>query len=588
MKYIRRTLLMSFLAMMVATLMSASVRAAGDAAANTTELPRVVVLNVHLDVPEFIQLYNPGNEPVLLDDASLVFVPAKGKEVVLVRLDGQRIAPAKTLTIGEHPDAAVAFAEQKDNLLQLSGRIELRDGQRHEVVSFGEKSEALLKITRAKRLLQRCVAANEMLSMTGTVADFLVTKYEGSAPLAQPWCAGAAPVAPPPEPSNPTPGSDPSPPQDTPNNGQSALPGDNPPTPVPPLNTCEHLRIYEIAMKAARGERRFIELKNVGAAPIMTGGCNVATKQAKTHYALPDVELPAGEFLLIDLAKAKLKLNPAGDTLYIVNGAGNEVQEVTYKEALSGASWGQYDDGWRWSFALTPERENIYQACQDGYEMTADGCRKAVPLRPDEELMPCPNGWYRSPETKRCRKLSEVKPPAMCPPGQERSAETGRCRKITAEKEVAACPAGQVRNPETGRCRKVAAAKAVAPCKEGYYRSEATGRCRSIASAAAKTLKPCPDGEFRNPATGRCKKIAAASDITKQCPEGFERNPETNRCRKIKATTPPKADFQPEPVQQVAGAVWGWWVAGGVGLLALGYAAWEWRWELWRWLRRSV
>ncbi|MDO4781097.1 MAG: lamin tail domain-containing protein [Candidatus Saccharibacteria bacterium] len=590
---------MSFLAMAVATFMSVGVRAAEDTAVSSVPSQRVVLLNIHLDAPEFVQLYNPSSAPAVLDGVSLVFMPAKGKEVELARLDGQEIAPMKTLMIGQHADAVVAFAKQnkqKDNIIQLNGQIELRDGQQREVVSFGEKSTASLKVTK-KRLLQRCAKAAGALSMTGTTADFMVMKYDNAAPLVQPLCTGVSPAPPssePAQPADPPSGSDPSPqpPQDPPNNNQPTPPGSDDsvtpqqPAPPPPPNTCEHLRINEIAVKAARGGRRFIELKNAGATTVMTGGCSIATKQAKSHYVLPDAELPAGALMVIDVTKAKLKLDSAGDSIYLLNGAGNEVQEVAYREAPAGASWGLHDDEWRWSYAVTPDKENVYQACRDGYEVTADGCRKIVPPQPVEELTPCPSGWYRSPETKRCRKIPEVKPPVACPVGQERSAETGRCRKIVAEKTTVPCPAGQVRNPETGRCRKLAATKVVTPCKEGYYRSEATGRCRSIASVAAKTLKPCPDGEFRNPATGRCKKIAAASDIAKECPEGFERNPATNRCRKIQSATPPKADFKPEPVQEVAGAVWGWWVAGGVGLLAAGYGVWQWRWEFGQLLRR--
>lgn len=601
MRYIRRTLLMSFLAMAVAAFMSVGVRAAEDITAGSVGLPRIVLLNIHLDAPEFVQLYNPSDVPAVLDGVSLVFVPAsgkaKGEEVELARLDGQEIAPMKTLTIGQHTDAVAAFTKQKDNMIQLNGQIELRDGQRREAVSFGEKSTASLKVTK-KRLLQRCAKADGVLSMTGAVTDFMVMKYDKAAPLEQPLCAGVSPAPPssgPAQPADPPPGSDlsPQPPQDPPNNNQPTPPGTDDtatpqqPTPPTPPNTCEHLRINEIVVKAARGGRRFIELKNVGTAMITTGGCSIAMKQGKSHYTLPDAELPASALMVIDVTKAKLKLDPAGDSIYLMNGAGNEVQEVVYMEAPAGASWGLHSGKWRWSYAVTPDKENVYQACRDGYEVMADGCRKIVPPKPIEEPVPCPSGWSRSPETKRCRKIPEVKPPDVCPAGQERSAETGRCRKIVTEKTTVPCPAGQVRNPETGRCRKVAAVKVAAPCKEGYYRSEATGRCRSIASVAAKTLKPCPDGEFRNPATGRCKKIAAVSDITKECPEGFERNPATNRCRKMQSTTPPKVDFAPEPVKQVAGAAWGWWVAGGVGVVALGYAAWEWRWELRRLLRRG-
>ncbi len=198
------------------------------------------------------------------------------------------------------------------------------------------------------------------------------------------------------------------------------------------------------------------------------------------------------------------------------------------REARRGSSWALFHDGWGWA-TPTPGKWANVRAIE-----TAQSPRSQSP--PREDLAPCQAGYYRHPETKRCRKIEVAKTPA--------------------------------------------------PCKEGYYRSEQTGRCRSIVALAAKTLKPCQDGYFRNPETGRCKKIAADSDVLKECAEGYERNPATNRCRKIKTTTPPTADFAPESVKQVAGATWGWWVFGGVSLSAVGYGAWQWRWELSQLIRR--
>lgn len=172
--------------------------------------------------------------------------------------------------------------------------------------------------------------------------------------------------------------------------------------------------------------------------------------------------------------------------------------------------------------------------------------------------------------------LSGLKP---CKEDQFRHPETNRCRKIASVDEITDCGEGRERNPATGRCRNVSAARALTPCKEGQYRSEETNRCRSIASAAS-TLKPCAEDQFRNPETNRCKKIASADEL-KDCGEGRERNPETNRCRNVLgATTGPDAPFAPEQVNQTAQGMFGWWVIGGASLLALGYAGWQWRFEV--------
>ena len=153
---------------------------------------------------------------------------------------------------------------------------------------------------------------------------------------------------------------------------------------------------------------------------------------------------------------------------------------------------------------------------------------------------------------------------------------------------LAACKDGYYRYEITNRCRKIPTIAAPAPCKDGQYRSEETGRCRSIALTAAASMKPCADDQFRNPATGRCKKIASTDDMPKPCKDGYERNPETNRCRKSLLSTMPTASFPVEPIQHSASDMGVWWALGGVGVAAVGYAAWEWRSEIVRILRRAL
>jgi hypothetical protein len=126
---------------------------------------------------------------------------------------------------------------------------------------------------------------------------------------------------------------------------------------------------------------------------------------------------------------------------------------------------------------------------------------------------------------------------------------------------------------------KVTTEKAPVPCKDGQYRSEETNRCRSVA-AEATALAPCDDEEERNPATNRCRKIASLANQLTPCKEGQERSPETNRCRNMASTAPPDAAFAVEPVKDVGQSFVGWWALGGVGILALGYAGWEWRQEV--------
>ena len=300
------------------------------------------------------------------------------------------------------------------------------------------------------------------------------------------------------------------------------------------LNKCEGLKLSEIASNV---DEQFIEIINSGEKTVITTGCKLTVGDSGVRENIGNIELNPGEFLTIKIKNTNLKLPKTKGKVYLLDEAGSQIDSAEYEKLAKSSSWSLIDDEWMQTFMITENSENIfkeYPDCQSGYERNV----------------------------------------------------LGRCVKIATPPAESPCPVGQYRHPETRRCRKNEAAKTITPCKDGYYRSEETGRCRSIASAATKTLKPCPEGQFRNSATGRCKKIASTDDIAKECPEGFERNPQTKRCRKIKSANMPTVGSAAAEVKQVAGATWGWWVFGGVSLLAVGYGAWQWRWEISQFVRK--
>ena len=306
------------------------------------------------------------------------------------------------------------------------------------------------------------------------------------------------------------------------------------PEPSKELNKCEGLKLSEIASNV---DEQFIEIINSGEKTVITTGCKLTVGDSGVRENIDDIELNPGEFLTIKIKNTNLKLPKTKGKVYLLDEAGSKIDFAEYEKLAKGSSWSLVDDEWMQTFMITENSENIfkeYPDCQNGYERNA----------------------------------------------------LGKCVKISVPPVESPCPVGQYRHPETRRCRKIEVEKTITPCKDGYYRSEETGRCRSIASAAAKTLKPCPEGQFRNSATGRCKKIASTDDIAKECPEGFERNPQTKRCRKIKSANMPTVGSAAAEVKQVAGATWGWWVFGGVSLLAVGYGVWQWRWEISQFIRK--
>ena len=308
-------------------------------------------------------------------------------------------------------------------------------------------------------------------------------------------------------------------------------PGSNPPR---ELNKCEGLKLSEIASNV---DEQFIEIINSGEKTVITTGCKLTVGDSGVRENIGNIELKPGEFLTIKIKNTKLKLPKTKGKVYLQDEAGSKIDSAEYEKLAKSSSWSLIDDEWTQTFMITENSENIFK-----------------------EYLDCQNGYERN--------------------------ALGKCVKIATPPVESPCPVGQYRHPETRRCRKIEVEKTITPCKDGYYRSEETGRCRSIASAAAKTLKPCPEGQFRNSATGRCKKIASTDDIAKECPEGFERNPQTKRCRKIKSANMPTVGSAAAEVKQVAGATWGWWVFGGVSLLAVGYGVWQWRWEISQFVRK--
>ncbi|MDB5167156.1 MAG: hypothetical protein JWN26_301 [Candidatus Saccharibacteria bacterium] len=147
------------------------------------------------------------------------------------------------------------------------------------------------------------------------------------------------------------------------------------------------------------------------------------------------------------------------------------------------------------------------------------------------------------------------------------------------------CAPNQYRNPDTNRCRLlITVGSTLVACQDGQYRSEITNRCRSIASDVA-TLTPCDANQERNPETNRCRLITSSTSEPTPCKPGQERNPDTNRCRTV-ASSVPTAEFAVEPVTDTSSGIVGWLAVGGVCLIALAYAGWEWREELIQAVRR--
>ena len=125
------------------------------------------------------------------------------------------------------------------------------------------------------------------------------------------------------------------------------------------------------------------------------------------------------------------------------------------------------------------------------------------------------------------------------------------------------------------------ASSTLKPCAANQERSLETNRCRLISSTASAGLTECKEGQVRNAETNRCRSIASSTTNPAPCKEGQERNLETNRCRNVKQLTTADFGVKGAKAEQQGGMGWYMWAAiGGIVLLIIGYAVWEWREEL--------
>lgn len=329
------------------------------------------------------------------------------------------------------------------------------------------------------------------------------------------------------------------------------------------VNQCTGLRLSEISANVDT-DVQFIEVSNKTDTSIQLEGCVLQTNRSKvSSHVFGAEELAPDEYRTVYIKDTGLTLTKTtSGTVYVLSSdLVSEVDQVSYDGLLEGTSWSLIGDKWLQSYTVSPGTANVRQ----DYE-------------------PCETGHVRNTESGRCNKIVVPESLADCGEGKYRSEETNRCRTITMQAALAACGAGKYRNTDTNRCRNIATATSLLkPCVSNQERNPLTNRCRLISSTAS-TLKPCASNQQRNPATNRCRLIGAGGSSLKPCAANQERNPATNRCRKKVAGT--VADFPVEAVAESGKATVGWWAFGGVGILAAGYAGWEWRREVMSLIKR--
>lgn len=295
----------------------------------------------------------------------------------------------------------------------------------------------------------------------------------------------------------------------------------------------------------------FIELYNPHEVPIALEGYHLEMgNEYSTRIVLASGVIPAYGYVAYYDDDLGFSLLNTENSIRLTAPAGNIVSQTDYSSPKEDESWALIDGVWQYTDAPTPGSRNL------GVEASGGMTEGVATSR-----IPCPSGRYRHPITNRCRNIE------------------------SDAKMLVACDADEYRNPETNRCRKITnLTAAFTPCQVGYERNPETNRCRS--AARATSLTPCKAGYERNPATNRCRKAGTTVTALKPCQSGYERNPATNRCRKANlaanaAATPAAITHAQETAPLRTALV----VTVGVG--AVGYALYEWRSELSRFVRRA-
>lgn len=293
---------------------------------------------------------------------------------------------------------------------------------------------------------------------------------------------------------------------------------------VPCEETVRHYPVItELLPNAASSDdgTEFIEFYNSHDAPISLEGLVlvVASASAEKRYPLPaETVIEPNNYFALYNSTVKFSLNNTAGSVWLEGAAGMIGEVIAYQSPPEARSWALIEGEWSYTNQPSPDMENRTM-------IITPTLTSAVAA----SLKPCLETQYRSLETNRCRNLA------------------------TSESTPT-------------------------PCRSDQYRSEETNRCRNIAIAATQT--PCKEGQYRSPETNRCRNIASQNTAPTPCKEGQERNPETNRCRTIKKVT--QADYGVLAAKDTpGGANWYLWaIIAGVGLLAIGYATWEWRVEI--------
>lgn len=313
---------------------------------------------------EFIELYNNSVIEQSLDNWSVVYKNSIGKETYLHTFAENTLVASKAFIIGKNSTTAqtylpelIADFEYSIGLAAANGTLLIKDelGNVADQVTWtneaGVSNDTTVSGLANGLSLQRHCLDTQTVQVTGVV----VNDYFVASPTPNNLNCPVEPIDP--EPETPV---QPTPPNDMPTNTPT-------PETTPPPDTRIRLPLIinelfidpESPLTDSADE--YVELYNPNATDIDISNYKIiaGTTTKYTFIFAAGTVLPAGSYVAVTSAESPLSLSNSGSTVVLVDDTGANVDTVSYQKSQPGQAWARNSSGdWQWTTSPTRAAAN--------------------------------------------------------------------------------------------------------------------------------------------------------------------------------------------------------------------------------------